>query len=197
MNAESLKAAIELMPPKVQSELERMRSAKRGLFGHTTTQAIVDRHLELLLWFRNEHQADHSDLALLLHLHGIFGPDDQPLTVGTMSSAISRAVRASGRAKTQVGSETQVRPESRVAPEHSSPAPAAAPRLARRRIAFGNKASGPGSPTAPARKPIVLEGLALTPAMDAPVRSAEHPEIRRAAHHAQLMSLLDPSTQED
>jgi hypothetical protein len=196
MNAESLKAAIELMPPEVRSELERMRSAERGLFGNTTTQTIVDRHLELLLWFRNEHQADHSDLALLLHLHGISGPDDQPLTVGTMSSAISRAVGASGRAKTQVGSETQVRPESRVAPEHPSPAPAAAPRLARRRIAFGNKANGPGSPTAPAPKQIVLEGLALTPAMDAQVRSAEHPEIRRAEHQARL-SLLVPSTQED
>jgi hypothetical protein len=37
MNEESLKIAIEAMPAEVQSEFERMRSAKRGLFGNATT----------------------------------------------------------------------------------------------------------------------------------------------------------------
>lgn len=189
MNAESVKIAIEALPSEVRQELDRMRLAGRGLFGNATSQTIVDRHLELLLWFREEHQADHADLALLLHFHGISGPDDQPLTVGTVSSAISRAVRASERARVQ----TQAKPEP------SSPAPKAAPRLKRRRIAFGDKATGVGGPTAPvpARKPVALEGLDLTPAMKTPGRLAEDPEIRRADHHAQLMTLLDPSTPED
>jgi hypothetical protein len=196
MNAGSLNAAIEAMPPEVRKELERMRSAKRGLFGNTTTQTIVDRHLDLLLWLRDEHQADHSDLALLLHLHGISGPDGQPLTVGTVSSAISRAVRANKSAKTQVGSESRTGPDSQSSNELPSPVPAATPRLARRRAALGNTASGAGNTTAPTRKPIVLEGLVLTPAMDAPVRTTDDPEIRRAEHQARL-SLLVPSTQED
>ena len=163
MNAESVKIAIEALPSEVRQELDRMRLAGRGLFGNATSQTIVDRHLDLLLWFRMEHQADHADLALLLHFHGISGPDDQPLTVGTVSSAISRAVRASERARVQ----TQAKPEP------SSPAPV------------------------PARKPVALEGLDLTPAMKTPGRLAEDPEIRRADHHAQLMTLLDPSTPED
>jgi hypothetical protein len=196
MNADSLNTAIDALPLEVREELERMRSAKRGLFGNATTQTIIDRHLELLLWFRQAHQADHADLALLLHLHGISGPDDQPLTVGTVSSAISRAVRASERVRDL---QTQVRPKAQVGPERSSPAPAAAPRLKRRRIALGGTATDFGGPTAPAtaRKPVALEGLDLTPAMEAPARPAEEPEIRRADHHARLMTLLDPSTQED
>jgi hypothetical protein len=189
MNAESLKAAIEAMPPEVQNELERMRSAKRGLFGNTTTQTIVDRHLELLLWFRNEHQADHTVLAMLLHLHGISGPDGQQLTVGTVSSAISRAVRAGDRARVQ----TQAKPEP------ISAAPEVAARSKRRHIAVGGKANGHASPMAPAPtpKPIALERLDLTPVMEAPARPPEDAEIRRADHHARLMTLLDPSTQED
>jgi hypothetical protein len=189
MNAESLKAAIELMPPEVQRELERMRSAKRGLLGHATTQAIVGRHLELLLWFRNEHQADHADLALLLHLHGISGPDHQPLTVGTVSSAISRAVRANDRATVQT-QET---------PEPISPAPEAPARSKRRHVAVGGKSNGHASPMAPASagKPIALERLYLAPVGEAPARLPEDPEIRRADHHARLMTLLDPSTLED
>jgi hypothetical protein len=189
MNAESLKAAIEAMPPEVQKELKSLRSAKRGLFGKATTQTIVQRHLSLLLWFRKEHQADHADLALLLHVHGISGPDGQPLTVGTVSSAISRAVRASDRASVQ----TQATPES-ISPANGAPA-----RSKHRHTAVGGKANGQDSPMAPAptRKPIALERLDLTPVLDAPARPPEDPEIRRADHHARLMTLLDPSTQED
>lgn len=196
MNAEALKAAIGAMPPEVRSELERMRSEKRGLFGNATTQTIVDRHRPLLLWFRKEHQADHADLALLLHIHGISGPDDQPLSVGTVSSAISRAVRAAGRAEIQVEPEGQVTTETWVSPKRSSPVPATAPCLARRRSALGTEANGRGSTMAPVRMPIALERLALTPAMDVPIRTTDGPEIRRAEHQARL-SLLVPSTQED
>jgi hypothetical protein len=196
MNAEALKAAIKALPAEVQSELERMGSEKRGLFGKATTQTIVDRHVELLVWFREEHQADHADLALLLHLHGISGPDGQPLTTGTVSSAISRAVRARKSAKTQVGSDDQVTTENRASPKRSSPAPAVAPRPARRRPALGTEANGLGSTVPAARMPIALEGLSLTPPMDAPARTTNAPEIRRAEHQARL-SLLVPSTQED
>lgn len=196
MNAQSLKAAIEAMPPEVQKELEGMRSANRGVFGNTKTQTIVDRHLGLLLWLRNEHQADHSDLALLLHLHGISRSDGQPLTVGTLSSAISRAIRANKSATTQVASENPVTTEDRLGPKRSAQPRAAAPRPARRHPALGAEVSGLGSTaaSAPAQMPIALEPLALTPVTEAPVRCPEAPEIRRA-DYARLM-LIDP-TQED
>jgi hypothetical protein len=47
------------------------------------------------------------------------------------------------------------------------------------------------------RKPIALERLDLTSIREVPVRPPEYPEIRRANHHARLMTLLDASTQED
>jgi hypothetical protein len=193
VNAEALKTAIEAMPPDVRNELERMRSEKRGLFGKATTQTIVDRHLELLVWFRKEHQAEHSDLAILLHLHGISGADDQPLTVGTVSSAISRAVKAAGRVKTEP--ENRVTPESRLSSKRSSAAPAATPRHARRRLAVGAEAKGLGSTVPAARMPTALEPVALTPVTEARARRSHDPELHRA-DHARLVTLIDP-TQED
>jgi hypothetical protein len=84
-------------------------------------------------------------------------------------------------------------------PEPISAAPGAAARSKRRPIAIGAKANGNASAMAPAltRKPIALERLDLTAVTEAPAHPTEATEIRRADHHARLMTLLDPSTQED
>lgn len=194
--AEALKVAIEAMPAEVQKELELMRSTGRGLLGKVTTQMIVDRHLPLLRWFREDLQADHAWLCMLLHLHGISDPDGEPLTVGTVSSAFSRAVKTAELSKIQVETENPVKAENRAGPKRSATTPAAAPRLARQRPVLGAEANSFGSTaaSAPARMPIALEPLALTPVTEAPVRRRDAPEIRRA-DHARLM-LIDP-TQED
>lgn len=195
MNAETLKAAIEAMPAEVQDELKAMRANGRGLLGKVTTQMIVDRHLPLFRWFREDLQADHAWLCTLLHLHGISDPDGEPLTVGTVSSAFSRAVKAAELKSIQPETENQATTEKRVTPKRSSSARAVAPRPARRRPALGLETNGLGITMPAARMPVALERLALTPATDAPVRSIGATEIR-LADQARL-SLLDPSTQED
>jgi hypothetical protein len=62
---------------------------------------------------------------------------------------------------------------------------------------LATEANGLGSAAAPApaKMPIALEPLSLTPVTEAQARRSEAPEIR-SADHARLMMLIDP-TQED
>ncbi|MFK4506511.1 hypothetical protein LPJ38_29570 [Bradyrhizobium daqingense] len=192
MNVEELKIAIEAMPAEIQDELKRMRSSGRGLLGKVTTQMIVDRHLPLLVWFRKKLHADHTVLSMLLHLHGISGPDGEPLTVGTVSSAFSRAVKAAELSKFQAGTGNPVKAQKRAGPKRSAATPASVPRPAQHRPVLNVEANSFAS--APPRVPITLEPLALTPISEVPARRRDASEIRRA-DHARLM-LIDP-TQED
>jgi hypothetical protein len=156
-----------------------MRSNGRGLLGKVTTQMIVDRHLPLLRWFREDLQADHAWLCILLHLHGISDPDSEPLTVGTVSSAFSRAVKAAGPHNTQVKTENQVRTENRPNAKRSSPARVAALRPARRCPTTSTEPNGSSTAAPqPAQIQIALEALALTPATETPRRP---PAIPRSA----------------
>jgi hypothetical protein len=129
-------------------------------------------------------------------LHGISGPDGEPLTVGTVSSAFSRAVKADELSKFQAGTENPVKAQKRARPKRSAAAPASARRPAQHRPVFDVDANSFDSTatSAPPRVSVALEPLALTTIGEVLSRHHDGPEIRRA-DHARLM-LIDP-TQED
>src|SRR6202035_3485715 len=74
----------------------QIRNAGRGLFGHRDTQSIFDDNLATLEALYHIG-ASHSDVSQVLHDIGIGRGDGEPLSAGTVSSAMSRARRYAAR----------------------------------------------------------------------------------------------------
>jgi hypothetical protein len=96
MSAPLTSIALELLPADMRSRLEALGARGRGPFGRVQTQEIVNAHLDVLLWLRQQG-ASHAQLAELLQALGITTREGHPLSAATISSAISRALAASGR----------------------------------------------------------------------------------------------------
>jgi len=91
-----LPSSIARLPVDLQAALIQIRSVGRGLFGHRDTQSIFDDNLASL---ERLYQigASHFDVSQVLHDIGITRADGEPLSAGTVSSAMSRARRAVAR----------------------------------------------------------------------------------------------------
>jgi hypothetical protein len=91
-----LPSSIARLPVDLQAALIQIRSVGRGLFGHRDTQSIFDNNLASL---ERLYQigASHFDVSQVLHDIGITRADGEPLSAGTVSSAMSRARRAAFR----------------------------------------------------------------------------------------------------
>jgi hypothetical protein len=87
-----LPSSIARLPVDLQAALIQIRSVGRGLFGHRDTQSIFDDNLASL---ERLYQigASHFDVSQVLHDIGITRADGEPLSAGTVSSAMSRAPR--------------------------------------------------------------------------------------------------------
>jgi hypothetical protein len=91
-----LPPSLARLPEDLQAALTAIGAAGRGLFGNRNTQSIFDANLptfERLYSFG----ASHLDVAAILHGIGITRADGEPLSAGTVSSALSRARRAAAR----------------------------------------------------------------------------------------------------
>jgi hypothetical protein len=91
-----LPASLARLPEDLQAALTAIGAAGRGLFGNRNTQSIFDANLPALERLYG-CGASHRDVAEILHAIGITRADGEPLSAGTVSSALSRARRAAAR----------------------------------------------------------------------------------------------------
>jgi hypothetical protein len=190
-SAGALPAPLARLPADLQAGLSLIRNAGRGLFGHRDTQSVFDDNLAIL---ERLYQigASHSDVSQILRDIGITRADGEPLSVGTVSSAMSRARRAAAQERRRSGN----RGRSRSGPRASVPLGAAQSGAATRgRAQLRSAASdveqpphasaAPEGPAAPSHDGVALAGGTSDRSNEGnPASQAAAPHFEAAAYSA-------------
>jgi hypothetical protein len=190
-SSRALPASLARLPADLQAALMQISSVGRGLFGHRDTQSIFGDNLEILEGLY-KIGASHFDVSQLLHDVGITRADGELLSVGTVSSAMSRARRAAAHERGRPGNRGRSSSGPRASvPPGAAQSGAAIPGRAQPRSAASDVArpphapADPEGPAAPSRGSIDLRGGTSDRSDgDNPASQPVAPHFEAAAHLA-------------
>jgi hypothetical protein len=133
-----LPAPLACLPADLQAALSLICDAGRGPLGHRDTRSIFGDNLAILERLYRIG-ASHFDVSQILRDIGITRPSGEPLSVGTVSSAMSRARRAAAQERRRSGD----RGRSRTGPRAIAPPGAARHGRAQQRSTASDAARPP------------------------------------------------------